>query len=413
MLIESRLQQTPESPIEFSQGVSAIERGGVKICRPLLTFSKDRLIATCTKKGVQWVEDETNQDRTLTARNAIRYMMKSNLLPPALTKQSLLKVAARVGARTRTRDGHVEDKLKQTQFQLDIRTGQLIIRRLPYLPLYSTPGSCKVPPKKVPPEQIDRHQRDYQGIAIRLLHRLVSLVTPQKSVPLRDLENFVPLIFPLLWDQSADDAVVPNFTVGGVQFSGSVNHHESEDVEITWTLHRQPMNATQRKNNTLQFPVPLHHQSAKQAYARERSHWILWDGRYWTRLYGRGLEKYRIRAFEPEDQEKYMNGLQEPQRRWLSRIFQLHAKGKVKWTLPVIAKIEDLGTNDAGRQTSRAVALPILGTRLPNEEICWDTHYKQIDLGKKSLDALDPPFDLVRAETMESMETEHTGNINP
>lgn len=65
------------------------EDGGIKIMRPLLKFSKERLIATCLQRGVSWVEDETNKDPTLTIRNAVRHMYRNHRLPSALSKERL------------------------------------------------------------------------------------------------------------------------------------------------------------------------------------------------------------------------------------------------------------------------------------------------------------------------------------
>ncbi|KAA8565865.1 hypothetical protein EYC84_009681 [Monilinia fructicola] len=72
-----------------------IESGGITLYRPLLEFPKERLIATCKALGVQWFEDHTNKDPTLTDRNAIRYLKGTLIIgfpfiPDDVTQRSTL-----------------------------------------------------------------------------------------------------------------------------------------------------------------------------------------------------------------------------------------------------------------------------------------------------------------------------------
>ncbi|KAI9667629.1 MAG: hypothetical protein M1821_000446 [Bathelium mastoideum] len=375
---------------EFGKGISGIERGGIKVCRPLLTFSKDQLIATCKEKGVQWVEDESNKDRTLTPRNAIRYLMQSNSLPRALSTQSLLEVASKVDRRITTREGNIQALLDQTKFLLDLRTGQLEIQQLPRLSPYSNSSSDR----PVPSEKQEYRKKSLRNIATTLLQRLISLVSPQPSVQQKDLEYAATAMFPQLWDQSRHALTLSSFTVAKVQCSRLVQANESEELEMTWFLHRQPMTVTERKKHTVTLPLAAASQLETRAHRSEVSLWLLWDGRYWIRLRGQRLGRYRIRAFKEADQAQFLKGKSrtKAERDKLEEILHRDAKAKVRWTLPVIVKIEEEGLGKGFPLKDKAVALPTLGYKLPDESIQWHIHYKKIDLGERLWNILEPPF---------------------
>ncbi|KAJ6144513.1 adenine nucleotide alpha hydrolases-like protein [Penicillium chermesinum] len=61
-----------------------IADGGIFLCRPLLAFPKRHLLDTCHIHNIPYVNDPTNFDPTLTARNAIRHIRASHSLPLAL-----------------------------------------------------------------------------------------------------------------------------------------------------------------------------------------------------------------------------------------------------------------------------------------------------------------------------------------
>ena len=69
-----------------------ISTGGISICRPLLSFPKTHILATCHEHHIPFVNDPTNFDPTLTPRNAIRSLLSSNRLPRALAPPSILSL---------------------------------------------------------------------------------------------------------------------------------------------------------------------------------------------------------------------------------------------------------------------------------------------------------------------------------
>jgi hypothetical protein len=77
--------------------------------------------------GIPWVEDETNHDRTLTSRNAIRYILAQHKLPEALSIDKLLQLVQQKGMR----DDSAQDTARQlfdiSPIQLDVRTGSAVV----------------------------------------------------------------------------------------------------------------------------------------------------------------------------------------------------------------------------------------------------------------------------------------------
>ncbi|KAL9062261.1 MAG: hypothetical protein Q9157_009079 [Trypethelium eluteriae] len=363
--------------------VSGIESGGVKICRPLLSFSKDQLIATCKERGIRWFEDETNQDRTLTVRNAVRHLIRTDALPSALRTKSLLAVAAKVDGRVQTREGRVDTVFENSEYRLDVQTGRLVIQRLP-----SLRSSFDAHGHQLRAELIDARKGYLRHNAIRLLRRLISLVTPLVSVSLKDLERPLDLMFPELADEESDLLHQKSWTVAGVMGTKFWDRGVSEDSAPQWVLGRQPLSPAHREMYTLKPPLEKLNPAKGQISQLQRSEYVLWDGRYWIRLMGQGLDRYEIQPFILRDREAYLRKLPEPRQKWLAEALRSYPKAMIPMVLPAIVKVS--GQAD-GQETREIVALPTLGSRLPTESIRWYCHYKHIDLGHRGVDALDPP----------------------
>lgn len=57
----------------------------IQILRPLLEFSKDDIRSYCLRNEIQWFEDQSNHDITLTQRNKLRYMI--NVHVPSISNK--------------------------------------------------------------------------------------------------------------------------------------------------------------------------------------------------------------------------------------------------------------------------------------------------------------------------------------
>jgi hypothetical protein len=99
----------------------------MNIRRPLLSFSKQRLVATCEALNIPWIEDESNQDHTMTERNAIRHIVARHKLPAALSKSSLFHMDEEAEHKRLPLLRIAKTLFQFTNVQLDLRTASAII----------------------------------------------------------------------------------------------------------------------------------------------------------------------------------------------------------------------------------------------------------------------------------------------
>lgn len=359
------------------------ERGGVQIMRPLLNFSKERLVATCRARALLWEEDHTNKDAWRTPRNNIRALQRSDKLPQALRKPSMLQLAKKIDDNFAKMYGFA---LKVTTFceilLLDVRCGGLIVRF----------------PSRSKPRQ-DLIQRQLPLMATLLLQRMARIVSPQEEISLHSLRQASASIFPKLNDEhtEADTRLQPTtFTGGGVQFQRlhwpssepgpekdpvSLDRWEDPDPNFVWKLTRQPVLRAQ-----VSFTVQssAHTESQIADNPPSWSPWRLWDGRYWIRVLNRSSRPLIIRFFQPPDLHYLRSTLSRQRYKELHRFLHLVVPGKVRWTLLAVAEL-----GDDSLPMGRLLALPTLGpagtfdTRdsIEANRVEWQVRYKRISLG--------------------------------
>lgn len=68
----------------------------IKLLKPLLTFRKKQLEEYCLDQNIQWIEDPSNRDVTLTKRNAIRAFLASPDIPTAFSSDNLIPFIAKL-----------------------------------------------------------------------------------------------------------------------------------------------------------------------------------------------------------------------------------------------------------------------------------------------------------------------------
>lgn len=403
----------PHHGLEKQEGQPLdLESGGMKIYRPLLGFSKDRLKVTCMTLGVEWIEDETNRDPTLTSRNAIRHVLESGKLPLKLQKRSILTLRKRIQLKHQARMEYAEKVYQGCDIMmLDTRSAVLVIR---------FPSRIRIP-ELAPAQEEDATNVQYR--AALLLQRVANLVTPMEHVSLQSLEFAVDCIFPDVADASANnvDKAMKSykFTVAGVSFERidslllpipDENPPHDLDRDFIWVLTRQPYHSSGKLPTITIGPgptVPLGLSTThpiRPVWA-PRNRFQLWDGRFWLRIENPLPTPLVIRPFHLTDLTFLRASLPKPELDDLHARLRAVAPGKVRWTLPVIAELEDDGTTRGGKgwdeegvraegrvqggekKTERikgqVLALPTLGwgPMAKAKGVRWEARYKKADLG--------------------------------
>ncbi|KAL0940594.1 PP-loop family protein [Colletotrichum truncatum] len=408
------------------------EDAGVMIYRPLLEFSKDRLIATCEKNNVPWFEDRTNADRTLTMRNAVRHMVRNHQLPEALRKESVLRMSARCDARVKAEEWEAERWIRRgVKAEFEPNVGTLIVT-LPSMA--TTHGKTRHRSGKKRRELRLAQKRTIAAIVVR---KLLSFVSPEKHhAQLSSLQTVVARLFPSLSDPS-DPPVVPRkpFNQASVLFLPLSDPNK-------WYLVREPYpsihpvpettfntNASGFQRRHPQFPPArpdtelkdgqsltddptkqissmewlhrLQHEPLRNFPEPSSRNWYswkrfqLWDGRFWIRLRGRARSVFRIAPFSPQHAKAFREGLgggsssgsnssnkevpADDARIRFEGILKRFAPGKVRYTLPALYAVNR--DEETGQEILRMLALPTLGIQLPGLErwVLCEARYRKVD----------------------------------
>jgi len=335
-----RVQQRP-SWIATSKATSRIElaAGGVVIKRPLLSFSKDSLVQMCRERGVDWFEDPTNRIATLTVRNTIRSLWKSERMPRALMKAAMLRLATTKQAQCLVEEEQGERLFEGLNCSLDVASGAL------------TFGSSARSSSELLP-----------GAGVRAAERLAAIVTPARTVASMQLAEVAKQIFSpdLVVDGQAQHSVKQTLTAAGILWEGVA---EDNDGTMTWRwrLSRQ----LPSKTNALRSCTWTSDGTGEPFWT-----WQLFDGRYWIRINHRHRRTLLVQTLQKPQLVQLRNQLHKNQRGHLDALLHSHAPGNIRFTLPVIVDGQD-GT---------FLALPTLRW-LSNTEtfhLRWDIKYKRL-----------------------------------
>ena len=387
-------QQKPNRSLDIP---FPVEQGGVQIFRPLLTFEKTRLIATCEEKGVAWAEDKTNQIKTLTSRNAIRHIYKNHKLPEVLSVKSLVNVSQHMQERIKRHRTLANELFDKCLIKLDIQTGCLVVRFPPFSDLLPSPIY----------NEADKIDKTYaKNTAYCLVERVAELVTPRSKAPLGQLAATVCRIYPELEDLEEDEGpehwnVVrkKNYCVYNVWWrfwdqTSPFDRRKHQEAGIDpslphpreWLLTRQPLDTNEKADagNHIVYPPQT----------SPRSEFRLFDGRYWIRLRNRlPYDNLVLRIFSKDDM-RYLPTYQQNKAqmqesdagrpyRYIMAAFDLLKPADLRFTLPAVFR-KDCKT---GEET--LIGFPTLDVRTHGfgapKEICdWTVRYKKIDFGSRS-----------------------------
>lgn len=360
------------------------EDGGITIYRPLLAFDKDRLRATCEEHQIPWVEDHTNNDPTVTTRNAIRHMARHYTLPVALQKPAILALGERAKRRAEMEDAEATRLLVREAVikDFDTNVGTLLVE----MPIFRDgPARRGRLYRRAREEARLPHRRRLAGLIIR---KLMGFVSPETSLPsLSNLDTAINGIFPEL----ASDTRLAEpkaFSTAGVFFDPMVARGATR-----WLLSRAPYSSRETRPHMRSSEHPRRrcrpHGSQVEPIP-EDSPWRLWktwhmyDGRFWIRMSFRvNAPPFTIRPFEPESSKAFRRALPPKQRARLERILKSYAPAKVRTTLPAIYTAPGSSIEgETALDKPMLIALPTLRFHLPGWErfYHYDVRYRTVDV---------------------------------
>jgi len=365
-----------------------VESHGIKIYRPLLGFSKIRLLATCRTVGMQWFEDHTNMDPKVTLRNATRTMFKNHDMPAALKAPELVHMSQRLNNKINNL-GMIIDALIQrsiTSFDISSIAEKYVAKekkdRL-FLHLETRAGTLKIIFPSFDKLEISSLPGSDRGVAAALLLRkIIMSVTPTSSVPLTGLHQAIECIFPKLQTGEEREVLRSSFTIGGVRFEHYVPQvsvsrsfsqgepKENDSEKSFWLLSRQPYS----KSDPL--PTITIPGFEEPAFKPEWTHWKLYDGRFWFRIRNRSSTPIIIRPFSKDDMAKIRQTVRGAPK--LSKLLSKIAPSDVRYTLPAIVTLGQDGEE-------LVLALPTIGVTFPKikkdfKSLDWEFRYKKTDM---------------------------------
>ncbi|KAI8946856.1 adenine nucleotide alpha hydrolases-like protein [Xylaria longipes] len=327
-----------------------IEDGGIMVYRPLLEFSKDRLIATCEANNIRWWEDHTNQDPTLTMRNAVRHMYRNHTLPVALQKPSILALSRRCEQRAQALEAEADRLLAQTIIHdIEPNVGSASVQ-FPEYSLSRFPRDMSSPLRRR--ARIQR-QREVAGLLIK---RIIALASPEEQQPpLANLQNVISRLFPTLFNEQSTSEPSKAFAIAGVHFVPIEPSPRAGDA-LTWYLSRTPYPSNQ--------PIPRYRTpfwwtprnslgngwspagAGENAEWGPWTRWALWDGRFWIHLRYRLPYRVILQPFLREHAKAFREELSPQDRGRLAVLLKHYAPGKTRYTLPALYLEEDLDLNN-------------------------------------------------------------------
>lgn len=374
---------------------SLVEHGGIKILRPLLGFEKSRLIATCEKHNTRWAEDKTNQDKSLTLRNALRNIVNNHQLPKALTKESMLSLAQTTRARVQKHQAAAEKLFNSCQMSLDVSVGAVTVRLPPVEALLSDSVSASAP--SLSDKLRARNTANY------LLERITDLVSPMEKATRESLANAVLTVYPSL---APEFIKIPSqrrqqsFACCKCLWNeAEPNEAESKEAKLNktelnkWILSRQPPAKKDIEASSITFPPG------------KMSGWHLFDGRFWVRLRNQNNRDIVLRMVSGKEYEELLHatpkaklGEYQPpgpeasmydRRTYMIKALKAVKPYMLRRHLPALFLAPGPTSPEA---EPTLIALPTLqsstkislkGARLI--KCTWDVRYKKVDSGSRPL----------------------------
>jgi len=361
---ENRDRLSAPSPVieggSFPGGIH-VSHGGIRTYRPLLSFAKSRLIATCEANSIPFVNDPSNFDPKTAPRNAVRWLLSNDKMPRALRQDSIVRLGAAATKLGQSLDKKLTALMNATLLvHFDIRSGRLMV---------------------LVPKDITKTYNANEQEASYYVDHLLRLVSPHEEITESAFRRvaIARTMFPELLDAASfksDRSIDTNsFTVRGVLIEPSQGFSDR-----LWVMSRRPFRALEDHQSTF-VPAPFYSKGTDRDWSR----WIAWDARYWIRIRTRNPEdvrNFQVRALRPADMA-VLNAERERlpvQSRQALRTLGGAAPGRTRYTLPVLVKGSQarvLPTFDL-EFPSESTDEKGAGSAVLTEELQWEVRYKDI-----------------------------------
>ncbi|MCJ1324211.1 hypothetical protein MMC10_000873 [Thelotrema lepadinum] len=364
------------------------EDGGLTIHRPLIPFPKSRLIATCKAAGVQWVEDESNYDVTFTGRNAVRRLLNEDVLPRALSPDSLFSLAETVRSCRNQEEIFVNTIYEATTITFDTRSG-VLTAQVPRLAQIFKDGWYAWPAKARRRITARYLQLLGQSVVAHEVVRMTTLISVEAAGTIfasdftdpeqKDKHKTTPSA-----PSSTSASKVVEFVreAGGVLFWHNPAATGSESEGRLWTFSR-PLCDAGNGPGPVHFPPDDTNESRLPSKQDNMDTFKLWDGRFWINLYNTGPRAVSIVMLRPKQLSRLRGELPSMVKKKLNVLLKDAAPGKIRYTLPAIAIMSNLKMwSEEDMDNAQIIALPTLGIILEEwrGKITWDIRYKKLGL---------------------------------
>jgi PP-loop family len=358
---EDQRRRFQPPPINDLNGRINFCSDGIQLHRPLLSFSKSRILRTCEEHGLEYVNDKTNYNPQLTTRNSIRFLRSHYELPRALSGQRILDLQKNSREKLdllRQKASAILGALRVSSF--DLRSGSMTVQ-LPKKP----ETLCKGDPMAV-------------AYVLGLLLQPVSPAASkdQSTIVRRELVNGM---FPQFENLSRSKRRPPStLTDRRVFLQHQVELDDVRSEFTTWRLSRQPLRSCEIEN--LQIPFAP---DSNTGFSR----WLFWDRRYWIRiqcLNAEAINSFVVRpytkvdAIDVYDQFHGVSGSLTSTYRRFKEALNDAAPGTTRYTLPVLAdghKVLAFPTLDIATLNGTLAGGPAVGSLLRG----WEVRYKSIN----------------------------------
>lgn len=333
-----------------------VATGGIKICRPMLSFTKAHLLATCEENHVPFVTDPTNFDPKVTKRNTIRSLIASNQLPRAFQAPSILSLMNSSRDFVEERDFHSNKLLENCKIlDFNLNAGFMVVK-LPSSDSKSLHPDLKPSPGGSSPYDTRNLSaiptRRSQEVESYTLRRITDLVSPRisNSTNLKSFDRLTERIFfpppppstpahsglqqqskqhsrhdqsltangvflmPLSWNKKKKEKKTRSMSPDSVSLpergipksaitSGADAQPDRPEYENVWLLARQPFMEHPHPSKPLPFTISIPPRSDDSTV--QYSAWKLWDNRFWIRM---GITPVMA---PPPTTEDLINGLED------------------------------------------------------------------------------------------------------